>query len=178
MFRNMNSGYAGYSMSNRAVEAYEDGEKPLSKWRKADIIEALEDLIKDQELIKLVKKVDLATLKDKLLVYSSWHHASSMCNKTDFYKLDIEFVENLKKEDVKKMIEIKPKNKEVKENVYFGNFKYLEWSGSRKHPKATEKTLEDVKIVEKGCFYHVYSKDNDFIIKKKINSNGTRLIIK
>lgn len=31
---NMNSGYSGYSMSNRAVDAYEDGEMPLSKWTK------------------------------------------------------------------------------------------------------------------------------------------------
>lgn len=177
MFRNMNSGYAGYSMSNRAVEAYEEGEKPLSKWRKADIIEAVEELIEDQELINLVKKVNLATLKDKMLVYSSWHHTSSMCNRTDFYKIDVEFIENLKKEDIENMISTKPKKKEAEENVYFGNFKYLEWSGSRKHPKATEKTLENVKVVEKGCFYHVY-KDDEFIIKKKINSNGTRLIIK
>ena len=34
---NMNSGYSGYSMSNRAVEAYESGEKPLSKWTKTEI---------------------------------------------------------------------------------------------------------------------------------------------
>ena len=33
---NMNSGYNGYSMSNRAVEAYYNGEKPLSKWTKAE----------------------------------------------------------------------------------------------------------------------------------------------
>ena len=35
---NMNSGYSGYSMSNRAVDAYEDGEMPLSKWTKKMII--------------------------------------------------------------------------------------------------------------------------------------------
>ena len=34
----MNSGYSGYSMSNRAVDAYEDGEMPLSKWTKKMII--------------------------------------------------------------------------------------------------------------------------------------------
>lgn len=31
------AGYNGFSMSNNAVAAYEDGEKPLSKWTKADI---------------------------------------------------------------------------------------------------------------------------------------------
>ena len=35
---NMNSGYSGYSMRNRAADAYEDGEMPLSKWTKKMII--------------------------------------------------------------------------------------------------------------------------------------------
>lgn len=39
----MNSGYDGYSMSKRAVEAYEQGEKPYSKWKKSDILEILEE---------------------------------------------------------------------------------------------------------------------------------------
>ena len=38
---NMNSGYNGYSMSKRATEAYYNGEKPLSKWTKADIRSAV-----------------------------------------------------------------------------------------------------------------------------------------
>lgn len=37
------AGYNGFSMSNNAVAAYEDGEKPLSKWTKADIFEIIED---------------------------------------------------------------------------------------------------------------------------------------
>ena len=31
---NMNSGYHGFSMSNRAIEAYNNDEKPFSKWTK------------------------------------------------------------------------------------------------------------------------------------------------
>ena len=37
------AGYNGWSMSNNAVEAYANGEKPLSKWSKADILEAIEE---------------------------------------------------------------------------------------------------------------------------------------
>lgn len=40
------SGYNGWSMSNNAIAAYEDGEKPLSKWTKAEIL----DTIKKQEI--------------------------------------------------------------------------------------------------------------------------------
>lgn len=32
------AGYSGWSMSNNAVTAYEDGEKPLSRWTKVDIL--------------------------------------------------------------------------------------------------------------------------------------------
>ena len=40
------SGYNAWSMSNNAIAAYEDGEKPLSKWTKAEIL----DTIKKQEI--------------------------------------------------------------------------------------------------------------------------------
>lgn len=45
------AGYNGFSMSNNAVAAYESGEKPISKWTKTDIIEAIEDAIRDEELV-------------------------------------------------------------------------------------------------------------------------------
>ena len=37
------AGYNGWSMSNNAVAAYEDGEKPLSKWTKTDIFGMIEE---------------------------------------------------------------------------------------------------------------------------------------
>ena len=32
------AGYHNYSMSNNAIDAYYRGEKPISKWKKSDII--------------------------------------------------------------------------------------------------------------------------------------------
>lgn len=32
------AGYQGYSMSNNAVQAYKQGEKPRSKWTKAEVV--------------------------------------------------------------------------------------------------------------------------------------------
>mgnify|MGYP003518805168 FL=1 len=43
--------YVGQRMSERAVMAYEDGEKPLSKWTKSDIVELV--LEKRNELITI-----------------------------------------------------------------------------------------------------------------------------
>lgn len=36
------NGYRGYSMSNNAVDAYNDGEMPLSKWTKRELLDAIE----------------------------------------------------------------------------------------------------------------------------------------
>lgn len=44
------AGYCGYSMSNNAVDAYNDGEKPLSKWTKRAIIEAIEEAVECEDL--------------------------------------------------------------------------------------------------------------------------------
>ena len=38
------AGYNGWSMSNNAVQAYEDGEKPLSKWTKKTLVYALQQI--------------------------------------------------------------------------------------------------------------------------------------
>ena len=69
----LNSGYNGYRMSNRAVAAYENGEKPLSKWLKKDIIYSIEECIKDNEIDvnfdrKLLNKIPVRILKKSFLM--------------------------------------------------------------------------------------------------------------
>lgn len=49
------AGYYNYSMSNNAVSAYADGEKPLSKWTKSEIIETLVSEGVSSEKIDLIK---------------------------------------------------------------------------------------------------------------------------
>ena len=90
------AGYSGWSMSNNAVDAYSNGEKPLSKWTKADIF----DTIEEQEIelkcsMEKFKKLPVKVLKEVCLRYSSWHHTSNHYNQTDFYSLDISRIENL-----------------------------------------------------------------------------------
>lgn len=174
----MNSGYNGFSMSSRAVEAYENGEKPLSKWRKIEIIEEVKELdIKFN--IELLKKCKLDTLKDYFLKMSSWHHTSRYCNSTDFYSLDVDFIEELTSKDIEKFILEGKKEKAVKQEAgpkRLANFYYLEWGGSRRHPRAYEHKLEGVYVQKKGCFYHVFNNECDFILKKKIGSNGTEVV--
>ncbi len=167
-----NSGYYGYSMSNNAVEAYEDGEKPLSRWTKKDIISAIAEI--DPVKAELFKKVNLPVLKEKALSYSSWHHTSNRFNITDFYSIDEDFIEKITKDEIIKLSNVK--KEPVIADIYKGTLYYLEWSGTRKHPKATEVCLENVNIEERGCFYYVTNDSGDFLIKKKIGSNGTYVI--
>lgn len=44
------AGYNGYSMSNNAVAAYQNGEKPLSKWTKKEILNQISNQIEQGEL--------------------------------------------------------------------------------------------------------------------------------
>ncbi len=168
---NMNSGYTGYSMSQRATEAYENGEKPLSKWTKSEIIDRIRGI--DKEKTQAFSKVKLSLLKDTVLRYSSWHHTSSRCNRTDFYEVSAEIVEEMTIDDILALSKKEVVVKEEHLNKYRGTIRCLEWSGTRKHPKATEHKLKDVWIEEKGCFYLVTDDNGKLLIKKKIGSNGT-----
>lgn len=85
------AGYKGYSMSNNAVSAYENGEKPYSRWTKAAIVSELEnDDSIPQEVLQAAQGMPAAELKNVVLVKSSWHHTSAHYNRTDFYTVNPE----------------------------------------------------------------------------------------
>lgn len=85
-----NSGYVGWSMSRRAVAAYEDGEKPRSKWTKKAMIAAIKDACDDLDLAydPAIEKMKKAELFHTFLYNSSWHHTGKFFNETDFYAID------------------------------------------------------------------------------------------
>ena len=165
------AGYKGYSMSNNAVNAYENGEKPFSKWTKADIVRE----IRNSELefdfaIEKIKKVPVKVLRSRCLTKTSWHHTSSYYNTTDFYSVDLDFLMEIDNEQIDEWIEIhnKNKNEEIKEEKW--ECEFLEWSGTRKHPKATE--ITEIGVVKGDWFYR---QDGT---KKKTTANGFRFIKK
>lgn len=85
----VNSGYIGYSMSRRAAEAYEDGEKPRSKWTKKAMIAAIKDACDDLDLAydPAIEKMKKDELFHTFLYNSSWHHTGKFFNETDFYAI-------------------------------------------------------------------------------------------
>ena len=129
------AGYHGYSMSNNAVAAYQDGERPLSKWTKADILSLC------GEKATMLKPLTVKELRDQMLYKSSWHHTSSHYNATDFYSFDEDRLENVTAEDVEYIIAHRaPKDEKKAVTTITAEVKYTHWSGTRKHPKATECT--------------------------------------
>lgn len=167
---NMNSGYSGYSMSNRAVDAYEDGEMPLSKWTKKMIIsEVVEhEHFTEEELKKYHKNV----LAEYFLFESSWHHTSKFCNATDFYSIDEDIAKegSIKElEEIKKRYtsERKPKKEIKKLEARKAHITYLEWGGTRVHPKATN--VDAYAVIIGNWAYLENGK------KKSICSNGFKV---
>lgn len=130
------AGYNGYSMSNNAVDAYDHGAQPMSKWRKSDFVEYDEAL----------KPFTLDFLRRHVLKYAEWHHTSSKYNRTDFYKIGEYDINDLKAafETVKRMthkIDKKAANKPFK--VYATVAKAI-WGGSSKYRKIIDHVVYQV----------------------------------
>jgi len=170
------AGYYNYSMSNNAVTAYANGEKPLSKWTKADIIAAVSESMQNGEAgnfnIKLLKKLPVKELKKRVLVHSSWHHTSKMFNRTDFYSLDdlSELTDDEIKEWLTEAPEEKVKEKTDAEAPECWECTFLVWSGTKRHPKAKEVT--EVGEIRGNWFYR---EDGT---KKSVTANGFKKIRK
>ena len=160
------AGYHNYSMSNNAVSAYESGEKPLSKWTKAEMVkQAIPYLTCD---VSLFKRLTVKEMRRVALCESSWHHTSSWYNKTSFYSIDDDYLSIITDEEIRRIIERRIPKEETYEQKCICEF--LEWSGTRKHPKATVVTEEGV--IKGNWFYR-----NDGT-KKSINANGFKIITK
>lgn len=170
------AGYNGWSMSNNAVEAYESGEKPLSKWTKTAIFEAISgnsDYNFNSDVISALKKMPVKALKELVLERTSWHHTSNHYNKTNFYSVDFDLIEELTTENLEillKSAEADKKNESPKDIPEIWECTFLEWSGTRKHPKATE--ITEIGEIKGNWFYRTDGS------KKSINANGFRKIKK
>lgn len=164
------AGYDGYSKSNNAIQAEEEGKFPLSQ---ASKIVASNFGITQKQAKWLLEKIGPC----------EWHHTSSHYNRTDYYDTNeneiidsvSSFVEDVStKEDVVEYVTGNYQAPIITEEGYQADFDYIIWGGTRSHPKANKQHLENVYVVEKGSFYYVYDKkDGNLIVKKKIGSNGT-----
>lgn len=143
--------YIDYSMSVNAALAYEDGEKPLSKWTKSVILAAV------GEKAEILSSLNLTELRDLVLYRSSWHHTSKLYNRTDFYAVDEDKLEEVTEETVREIIaRRKPRQTKRKEptRTIRAEVTFTVWEGRYaryKRPKTITETvtyLSDAKQIE------------------------------
>lgn len=142
------AGYYRYCMSENARSAYSNGEKPISKWTKAEILEGIAAI--EPRFAEALKACSLATLKEHALRSYSWHHTSCRYNATKFYAIDDGAVNAWDDADIEYILQedkqLKLRKAEMKATLAPAPIRrkcsYLVWSGSRKHPKATRYTEE------------------------------------
>lgn len=84
-------GYIGRSESVRASEARQEGQKPLSKWTKKAIIEAMKANGAPEELLRKAEAQPLWVLQQSVLSKTSWHHTGPNYQKTDFYGINDDY---------------------------------------------------------------------------------------
>lgn len=167
------SGYCGFSKSNNAICAENDNKFPLSRWTKAKIIEVLRENQINADFIDAISKCSLEFLKTSILKCYEWHHTGSYFNCTDYYEVDLIDYDEPKQilaeyaQFKQKKLQAKEQKKEQKREFY--KCKFLTWSGSRKHPKATEH--EEIGEIIGNWFYSSFG-------KKSILANGFKIIEK
>ena len=182
LFRNLlkESGYAGYSKSNNAIDAEESGEMNASQ---------------------LAKALSCSTVAiKKLLSPSSWHHTSKEYNKTNYYseplllaiagKGTIEkdeegFLAKYKQQEsypteeeiteAKSLLQqLRSYSKEQQEETHKNqHVEWLEWYG--KHQAPTKNSADNVIVITKGSTAWVRLRD-DRVMKKLISSKGFSFI--
>lgn len=178
--------YIGNRMSVGAVEAYEAGEKPLSRWTKSELLDYLPMAIYDQ-----AKKLTADELKDELLSISSWHHTGKYFNQTNFYSIDDEAVDRLTSDHINEIISSRKvkKARKTKEKPLFvtAKIKYIEWEGRFKNYQrpvahtAIVKYMSNAKMVTIDGWHHKRLASVEILAKieqKTKFADGKRLLKK
>lgn len=116
-------GYIGKSRSESAAYSEELGSKPMSKWTKEDLIDAI--VGGDDEMPRFEGKLrglPFAALKRVALHEDGWHHVGAFMTPTTFYAVNIprDIVLNLKKEMNGQAKAARKAAKESKQKKVFG----------------------------------------------------------
>jgi hypothetical protein len=122
------AGYDGFSMSINAVDAYERGLRPASQV--------------DSRLS--------ARLVEKFCTAAEWHHSSKNFNRVNFYDVaevlatfGLAVHEDYPADPAAVAALAAPKVETV---IDACTVRWLDWSGTKKHPKATERSAENCRV--------------------------------
>lgn len=153
-------GYIGYSMSERAAEAYDAGEAPLSKWDRARLVREVCGYPDSEWTEDELSSATVADLRDFFLFSSSWHHTSKFFSRTDFYAVDEEVIFNhdvdaLRERAARARAERAEKKKGGAKGgapaIAKGLIVYDQWEGSRNYGRFVRK--EEPCLIAGGWAY-------------------------
>lgn len=141
--------YINQSMSERAAEAYDRNSMPLSRWTKEKIIEEVNFVNKNININKMTLKL----MKMLFLVQNGWHHTGKYFNKTNFYKINADYVENLTQEQIDLIVENdkkerKPREKKAKPSKIWAIVSFTVWEGHYRNYKTPYVYTEIVSFLE------------------------------
>ena len=145
------SGYHGFSKSNNAILAEENGEFPATI---------------------AAKKLGVSAAALKFyLTPCAWHHTGKMYRCTNYYDISRFLDVDLDDDDRELLAKMKSYKVEKATETFRANVKFLTWEGTRNHPKAIEHSAENVEVEKRGKKYII--KMPDGIYNKMEGSNGT-----
>lgn len=151
------AGYVDHSMSNNALAAYNYGLVPASK----------------------IPGIPAALVK-KYCRYEEWHHTSSRYNMTEFYNpakvraiFGLETSEDwdVNPSAVAALAAHKTASKSAPTVHQNCHVEWLEWSGTRNHPKATECSADGCSVTVKGQTATI-TFANGRTMQKRLTTNG------
>ena len=146
------SGYNGFSMSNNAVAAYDDGLLPASK-------------------IKAVTPI----LIERFCRYAEWHHSSKAFNRVKFYDPDYVLAtfglipsddHDANDAAVTALAAHKAEKKSGPEILDNCTVEWIEWTGSLRRPKATERKEEGCMVAIKGQTATITTRSGEVFVKR------------
>ena len=169
-------GYIGQRMSERAAEAYDSGERPLSQWSKADILDeiaAAYGTVAESD----ARKVSAKDLRQRFLKCAGWHHTGKFYSRTYFYSFDGE----KPVEDLAEALapSVKEKAKAEPEVRRWALVSYEQWGRKTTYGRPCKKRLVKVATwTQKGLVRSkasIYEGPDQPLLEKKLMSSITIL---
>ena len=161
------AGYDGFSMSNNARAARASGRYPASA------------------LAKIIGGGATAAGVGAVLPSREWHHTSSQYNMTDFYDIESAASDRADRDGITVdhaydaiVAEIRAASKRIRDEATTETFRahveWIEWTGTRNHPKAIKHTATAT-VTKKGKCYTITPDDGSKPFRKFESTNGFRV---
>lgn len=149
------AGYYNYSKSNNAIAAERNGRYPASR---------------------VAKMLGVPTLWVQRQRSREWHHTSSRYNITDYYDVE-ELQDHLDTpEGQEQLAQVRAELDALKgspERVWTCvEVRWLEWGGTRAHPRAKERSETGCTVTDAGGKFVVITLPNGSSFRKGKNTNG------